>query len=107
MDEWTRIVGWIAPNSSFAFSGPLFVHNAAAARPSAVHGPAKRSMCTTHPSFSVLDPASMTPGWSSTGFARIGPRMPEGRVIAADHVRPTSDEMRARPHHCDGLGPTL
>ena len=45
-------------------------------------------MCATHPACSVLDPASSVAGASSTGFARIGPRMPSGRRIAADHVRP-------------------
>ena len=28
-------------------------------------------------------------------------------LIAADQVRPPSGDVRAMPHHCDGLGPTL
>jgi hypothetical protein len=55
----------------------------------------------------VLEPASITPGRISIGFARIGPRIPGGSLIGADQVRPPSGDVRAMPHHCDGLGPTL
>ncbi len=69
--------------------------------------PANRSMCTTQPACSVLDPARSSPLGSSTGFARIGPRIPGGSLTAADHVRPLSTEVRTSPHHARGLGPTL
>jgi hypothetical protein len=64
-------------------------------------------MCTTQPASSVLDPASTSPPASSTGLARIGPRIPAGSRIGFDHDRPWSADVRARPHHSRGLGPTL
>src|SRR6266851_301316 len=69
--------------------------------------PAKRSMCTTHPACSVLEPARSAPSESSTGLARMGPRIPAGSLTAADHVLPLSTEVRTSPHHARGLGPTL
>ena len=101
--EWARIVGWIAPNSFGSLSGPLFRHALADAR----SPPVQRSMCTTQPACSVLDPASTSPPASSTGLARIGPRIPAGSRIGRDHDRPWSVDVRARPHHSRGLGPTL
>jgi hypothetical protein len=89
------------------FSGALVCQDAAEASDSAVHDPEKRSMWTIQPSFSVLEPASMTPGRSSIGLARIGPSTPAGSTMGADHVRPASADVRARPHQRDGLGPTL
>ena len=50
-------------------------------------------MCTTHPSCSVLEPASSVLGLSSTGLARIGPSTPSGSRIASDQVDP--DEYSA------------
>src|SRR5438105_4017981 len=101
------MVGWIAPNSFASFNAPVFSHDDDDESESAVHDPVKRSMCTTQPSCSVLDPARTTSGPSSIGLARIGPRMPAGNFAAADHVRPASADVRAIPHHSDGLGPTL
>src|SRR5437899_6245000 len=100
----------MAANSWGSLRGRLSDHALGEPSPSAVHlGPfgAKRSRCTTQPSCSVLDPASSAPPGSSTGLARIGPSTPSGSRIAADQVRPPSGDVRTRPHHSLGLGPTL
>src|SRR6188508_3129709 len=97
----------MAPNSADVFRGPVFFHDVAAPSDAALPSPEYRSMWTSQPSFSVLDPASSTPPASSTGLARIGPRMPSGSLIAGDHVRPSSVDVRTIPHQVSGLGPTL
>src|SRR5262245_24099931 len=97
----------MAPNSAEVFSGPVFFHDAASPSDAELPLPEYRSMWTIQPSFSVLDPARSTPPASSTGLARIGPRIPSGSLIAGDHVRPSSLDVRTSPHHASGLGPTL
>src|SRR5688500_20368654 len=94
--ECTRTVGWIAPNSFAVFSGALFTHEAADASDEGDQSPEYRSMCTIQPACSVLDPASITPLPSSTGFARMGPRVPAGRCVAGDQVRAADAGGRVR-----------
>src|SRR5260221_13146670 len=102
----------MAANSDATLRGPTERQALAEARSVPAPGfdarrPANRSMCTTHPACSVLDPARIAPPGSSTGFARIGPRIPGGSLAAADHVRPLSTEVRTSPHHARGVEPTL
>src|SRR5262245_34389160 len=97
----------MAPKSAAVLSAPVFFQDAAAPSDAALASPEYRSMWTSQPSFSVLDPASSTPPGNSTGFARMGPRIPSGSLVAADQVRPSSPEVRTMPHHVSGLGPTL
>ena len=108
--ECRRIVGWMAPNSLGSFRAALRDHERADASASSVQPPAerKRSRYATQPVCSVLVPASSSPPpGRSTGFARIGPRIPSGSFAAADHVRPPSDETRTSAHQARGLRPTL
>ena len=77
--ECTRIVGWMASKIFGSFRASLFRQAFADAR----LVPSNRSMCTTQPPFSVLEPASNAPSASSTGFARMGPSMPSGRLTGS------------------------
>src|SRR5690606_8588335 len=82
-----------------SLSGGVSVH----VRPPSV----ERSMCTRHPSCSVLDPDRMSPLASSIGLFFTGPITPSGNRSGVDHVRPSSVDVVTMPHHSEGEGPTL
>ena len=75
----------MASNREVSLRGALRVQAEGDAGSGGVH----RSTCATQPWSSVLEPATTTPSGSSTGFARMGPRMPGGSGRAGDHVRPS------------------
>ena len=89
----------MAPNSSFVFNGALLSQ--------VMPRSAVRSICTRHPSSSLLEGQSKDPSARVTGLFRTGPICPSGRRLGFDQLCPLSWEVIIIPHHREGLGPTL
>src|SRR4051812_42804074 len=97
-----------ASGSSALTGGENFVHDwpRSAVRSKWMFHPRRTASAGLSPA-SVLEGHSSAPSVSWIGLFLTGPRKPGGSRLAADHVRPASSDVLSRPHHADGLGPTL